>query len=470
MTFTSISFAIFLPLAILFYWICPSKYRWIFLLAVSYYFYMSISVPFVLLLLFTTALSYVCALLMERSQTAHHKKMVLTCGTLLLLGILFTFKYLSFFLTRISAVASAFAIPLQAPTIKLLLPLGISFYTFQTLGYLFDVYREKIKAETHFGYYALFVSFFPQILSGPIGRADKLLPQLKETHQFNYSRTTHGLKLMAWGYFKKLAVAGLAGGVVDSVYNSLQAYIGLVLIVATVLFAIQIYCDFSGYTDIALGVAELFGIDLINNFKSPYFSTSIRDFWSRWHISLSTWFRDYLYIPLGGSRCGKLRRNLNLILTFLASGLWHGASWNFVIWGGIHGVLQSIESTFFKGKKFPRILVFALVCVTWVFFRANSLTDSIYVFQNAFVGITDPLWYLKILVISLNMSYLKMLWIALPIILLVIYDYASLKTDVIAAISKQKAWVRWPVYISLLVVILLFSQKGVATDFIYSQF
>lgn len=362
------------------------------------------------------------------------------------------------------------SIPVHPITLKLFLPLGISFYTFQTVGYLMDVYRGKIRAEKHFGYYALFVSFFPQVVSGPIGRADSILPQIKKPFHYDYERTTYGLKLMAWGYFKKLVVAGWMAKEVDGVFSSLHSYIGLILIVIIVMFAFQIYCDFSGYSDIARGTAMLFGIELMDNFKTPYLAHSIQDFWKRWHISLSTWFRDYLYIPLGGNRKGKLRKCVNLMITFLVSGLWHGASWTFILWGGLHGMLQVIESIFFKKKKFPVIIIFPIICITWIFFRADSLSDVLYIFQNAFVGITDPVWYLKIFVISMDMPYAQMIWLCIPLIVLIIFDLNSQKKDVITAISQKHILIRWPIYIAFFLFVLLFSQKGVSTEFIYNQF
>lgn len=354
-----------------------------------------------------------------------------------------------------------------------MLPVGISFYTFQTLGYLIDIYREKYPAERHFGYYCLFVSFFPQLLSGPIGRGDALLPQFKKTRIFNPAQASYGLKLMSVGYFKKLVVAELLAPVVNSIYDHPGDYSGLVFPVATIMFAVQIYCDFSGYTDIAIGCAKLFGIELQENFKSPYFSHSIREFWSRWHISLSTWFRDYVYIPLGGSRKGSFRHCRNLLLTFLVSGLWHGAGFPYIIWGAVHGIYQILE-TFLNPRRrrgfFFLLLTFAEVCFAWVFFRANTLPDAWRILSLSFHGIGSPGNYLKNAVISLDMSYAYMIYLCIPVLLLAAYDYASLKTDVIARISSWKPWARYSVYILFLLVILLFSEKGVSTEFYYFQF
>lgn len=483
MLFNSMAFAIFLPIVFILYWICPSKYRYIFLLAVSYYFYMSLDVRYVFLLLFSTVVSYLLARSFGSAKSLYIKRAALLIGILSLAGILFLYKYLDFFFEIINAFGQSFSIPIQTPTLKLMLPVGISFYTFQTLGYLIDVYKGKYPAEKHFGYYSLFVSFFPQLLSGPIGRGDKLLPQFKKVRLFDSAKAAYGLKLMAVGYFKKLVVANLLVTSVDSVFDNVNSYIGLVYIIVTIMFAIQIYCDFSGYTDIAVGVGMLFGIELTQNFKSPYFSHSIKEFWSRWHISLSTWFRDYLYIPMGGNRVGRFRHALNLMITFLVSGLWHGAGLTFLVWGGLHGLYQIIENLLFHRKKgkgivrrkgilsfFSLALTFFLVCFAWVFFRAGSLADAWRMISLSFFQINDLNEYLKTAVICLDMTYTHMVYISIPVILLGIYDYASLRTDVISYISSRKVWVRYPVYILFLLVILLFSEKGVSTEFYYFQF
>lgn len=458
------AFAIFLPIVFILYWSVPVRYRYLLLIAASYYFYMSMDIKYAVLLLFTTASSYALALCMEYSGSTQLRKTIFVTGIAVLLTPLFLFKY------------SHMLFPTLPATIQFMLPVGISFYTFQTLGYLADVYLKKYPAERHFGYYCLFVSFFPQLLSGPIGRGGSLLPQWKNPRPFDPSRASYGLKLMAVGYYKKLVVAALLAPTVDAVYDNTDSYIGLIYILATFLFAIQIYCDFSGYTDIAIGCAMLFGITLADNFKSPYFSHGIKEFWSRWHISLSTWFRDYIYIPLGGSHCGRFRHALNLMLTFLISGLWHGAGITYIIWGGLHGLYQILENSFFRRKEKNKsgmaaaLITFLAVCFAWIFFRANNLTDAWRIISNSFSGITDLEQYLKTAVICLDMTYGHMAYIGIPILLLAVYDYASLKTDVIAYISSRKIWIRYPAYILFLLLILLFSEKGVSTEFYYFQF
>ena len=345
MSFDSSIFILFMVIVFIIYWSINSKYRWILLLLASYYFYMSWDIKGISLIIFTTILSYTSARLMERTNKKKERKLILFLTLVIILGILFFFKYFNFFSNTTRKIFMLFSIKLHPMTLKLFLPIGISF---QTIAYLVDVYRETIKSEKHLGKYAVFISFFPQIVSGPIGRANSLLPQINSEHIFNYEKVTYGLKQIAWGVFKKFAIANTLSIYVDKIFNDVHNYKGFSLIIVSLFFTLQIYCDFSGYSDIAIGLAKLLDIDLITNFKSPYFSSSIKEFWSRWHISLSTWLRDYVYIPLGGNRCSKLKNKMNLIITFLVSGLWHGANWTFIFWGGIHGIAQVIENLFSK--------------------------------------------------------------------------------------------------------------------------
>lgn len=481
MLFHSVSFAVFLITVFILYCFMPHRFRWFFLLLASYAFYINLHVGYGFLLLGTTLLTYVLALQLEKAQTLRGKKRCLLGGVLPLVLLLLVFKTASPLIDRINAQIAAGQLALQPITLRILLPAGVSFYFFQSMGYLIDVYRGKVKAEKHFGYYALFVSFFPQLLSGPIGRADSLLPQYKKERPFDYDNVTYGLKLMAWGYFKKLVIADVFATVVDKVYNQPYSYVGLVFIIVTVMFAIEIYCDFSGYSDIAVGCAKLFGIDLMTNFKSPYFSFSIKEFWSRWHISLSTWFRDYVYIPLGGNRVKRWRHCLNLMITFLVSGFWHGSSLTYIFWGGIHGLLQIIETFLYPKKRKGETVVrkkhwwqlpitFILLCFTWIFFRANTIQDAFWVIYKLFWDASRPLNYLKTAAICLDMPYISMAGMFLSAVVLGIYDWISLKQDVIELISRQKCFVRWPIYVLLLAVIALFSNKGIATEFIYFQF
>ncbi len=480
MLFNSFSFAIFLPIVFAIYWLLPHKFRWILLLIASYYFYMSWNVKYVILILFTTAVSYFAAIYIEKAKDKKRKKCVLIWAALLCLGVLFFFKYFNFATESISNILSLFTIQISPLTINLLLPVGISFYTFQTLSYVIDVYKGEVKAERHFGYYATFISFFPQLVAGPIERTRNLLPQIKERHLFDYSEATYGLKLMAWGYFKKIVIADTLARYVSTVYDDPKQFAGFSLILASLFFTIQIYCDFSGYSDIAVGTAKLLGINLMNNFKSPYFSQSVKEFWSRWHISLSTWFRDYVYIPMGGNRVGKIKKIRNLMVTFLISGLWHGANWTYVIWGGLHGIVQSIENLFTSKSKQREsedklkwgrvVLVFLFSTVAWVFFVSNSVSDAIYVFQHAFDGISMPVAYLREGFSNIYMDWTILLKIVLMMVPLVIYDYVSLKQDVIIEIGKKSLIKRWIIYVIFLLVIVFFSQKGIAAEFVYFQF
>lgn len=480
MLFNSMLFAVFLTVVFILYHIVPARFRWIFLLAASYAFYMNLHAAYGLLLLFSTFLTFSLALRLEKAPEKKKKRLCLLGGILPLLGILLVFKLGAPAIGRINTLIDAGRLSLQPLTVRILLPAGVSFYFFQSMGYLIDVYKGKIRAERHFGYYALFVSFFPQLLAGPIGRADALLPQLKAERRFDYDSAAYGLKQMAWGYFKKLVIADTFAVTVNQVYDNCHSYVGLVFIITTVMYAIEIYCDFSGYSDIAVGCAALFGIKLAVNFKSPYLSFSIKEFWSRWHISLSTWFRDYVYIPLGGSRAGRIRHCLNLFLTFLVSGFWHGSSLTYLVWGAIHGLLQIAETFLYPKKKagesarrkhwWQLPITFCLVCFAWIFFRANSIQDALWIISRLFWDIGRPLNYLKTAVICLDLSYSAMAGMALSAAALLLYDIVSLKWDVIDLISRRHAFVRWPIYVLLLFVTALFSYKGIATEFIYFQF
>jgi len=479
MLFNSFSFAVFMPIVFILYWALPHRFRWVLLLIASYYFYMSWNANYVVLILGTTFVSYITALLLEKTNNPTLKKICLAAAAIISLGVLFFFKYFNFFQDSVIALFNAFAIQLHPVTLNLLLPVGISFYTFQTLSYVVDVYNGSVPAEHHFGKYATFISFFPQLVAGPIERTSNLLPQIKKEHHFNYEKASYGMKLMVWGFFKKLVIADVFASYADKIYNSPDSFKGFALILGTLFFTIQIYCDFSGYSDIAIGCAKLLDIDLMQNFKSPYFSASIKEFWSRWHISLSTWFKDYVYIPLGGNRRGSFRTSLNLIITFLVSGLWHGANWTFVIWGGIHGVLQVIEKNVFKNtaiKKFSLgwmlrvILVFCICSFAWIFFRANSFTDAAMIISNLFFGLDAGIInYLTTGVHAVGLTLKTITPMVISVLILIVYDFFSLKTDVIKWISSKHIVIRYSVYLFMLVFIILFRASGEAV-FVYFQF
>ena len=482
MLFNSWRFAIFLPIVFILYWALPHRYRWILLFAASYYFYMSWNVKYVVLILFTTAVSYFAAIFLEKTEDTHKKKLILWVTLIACLGVLFVFKYFNWFFESLSAILSIFTIKLQPITLKWLLPVGISFYTFQTLSYVIDVYRGKVKAEHHFGIYATFISFFPQLVAGPIERTQNLLPQIKAEHHFSCEQATYGLKLMAVGFFKKMVVADNFAPYVDTVFADVHSYSGFALLIAAMMFAIQIYCDFSGYSDIARGTSKLMGIELMENFKSPFLSSSVKETWGRWHISLTSWFRDYVYIPLGGSRCSRWRYRLNIFITFLVSGLWHGASWTYVFWGGLSGLGQIFEDIFgIKSYTKKRngiwvirvIIAFTFFYLCAAFFRAETISDAFYLISHIPVGLSHPIEYLRsgfTMNNWLDKEYFafaaRFLIGAVP---LLIYDYFSLDHDVIAEVSRWKAPARYALYFAVMIVICMFRAANGVT-FVYFQF
>lgn len=401
MLFNSFQFLFFMILVFIIYWSCPHRLRWFFLLGFSYYFYMCWEPKYILLILGVSLVSYFGAMVLRKSGSL--KKPVFAISLTLILSVLFFFKYFNFFTENLTRLLRKFALPVHPFTLKVILPMGISFYTFQCLSYLIDVYKGKIEPERHFGFFALYVAFFPQLVAGPIERPQDLIPQLKSEKRFNYQQAMDGIQFILIGLFKKVVISNTVAKGVDLIYGNLGSYTGGILIVATTLFAIQIYCDFSGYSDIAMGSAKLLGIELIRNFDCPYLADSVSDFWRRWHISLTRWLRDYIYIPLGGNRVSKVRQIGNRMITFLASGLWHGASWTYVIWGGLNGVYLVVENLirdlFGSKKKIGKIKVlhiiitFMLIDFTWIFFRAETISDAVYIITHMFSGIASPFTY-----------------------------------------------------------------------------
>ena len=399
MLFNSVSFMLFFPAAALLYYLVPKKIQVLYLLAASYFVYLWWEPVYGLLLFFSTLLTYGCGLLLERAQRG--RRAILAGAILADLAPLFFFKYYNFFAQSLASALGLFGVVFEPKKLSLLVPLGISFYTFQTIGYTIDVYRKKVPAERRFLAYSLFVSFFPQVASGPIGRADALMPQFCHPHAFCYDTVTDGLRQMALGFFKKIAVADMLAIFVDGVFGDLGAYSGLTLIFAVFCYLFQIYCDFAGYSDIAIGCAKVLGFDLMDNFQTPLLSTSITAFWGRWHISLSSWFKDYLYIPLGGSHCTKVRHLCNLALIFLVSGLWHGAAWTYVVWGALHALFRVLEELYkmAAGRRFGEgggvlsrvfhtVLTACLVAFSFIFFRAPTLGDAVYVVRTQFKGLS----------------------------------------------------------------------------------
>ena len=381
MLFNSLTYLLFLPSVVIIFFLLPRKAKKIFLLLASLFFYSCWNVKYTFLMVFSIVITYLTGIYLDKhiDYERKKKKAVFICFAINL-GILFFFKYFNFALNSLNDILAIFHIHSIGRYLNFLLPVGISFYTFQALGYTIDVYRKDIKAEKNFINYALFVSFFPQLVAGPIERSDNLLPQIKSKKIFSYENLVRGLSLITWGYFLKLVIADRAAILVNSAFNSIENYSSSMLILVAILFTVQIYCDFYSYSIIAKGSAKILDIDLMDNFKEPFFSKSITEFWRRWHISLSSWFKDYLYIPLGGNRKGKLRQYFNFFIVFSVSGLWHGADMSFVVWGIIHGILIIIEniSGILKKKSnfffdfLRRVLCFLFVVFAFIFFRAKK--------------------------------------------------------------------------------------------------
>lgn len=370
------------------YYILPQKSRWGLLLAASAVFYASVDWRMLFLIGGSIAISYFAGLQIEKGQSVKEKRRWMSGCIVLLTAILFLFKYFNFFTESVNVLFGLAGLASASLVLQLAIPLGISYYTFKIISYLVDIYRGKIDAEKHFGYYALYVSFFPQILCGPIERADHFMPQLKYGCRFEEKLFAEGMERLIIGLFKKLVIADRLAGYVSAVFEAPQNYPSLASIMAAFFYSIQIYCDFSGYSDLAIGMAQMFGIRTRENFSYPYFSKNIKEFWKRWHISLSSWLRDYVYIPLGGSRKGKVRTKVNLLITFLVSGLWHGSSWSFVFWGGLHGLWNMISGP--KKEEVPvwrqiyqTVLTFCGVTVTWIFFRAADMTTALTMIKHA---------------------------------------------------------------------------------------
>ena len=486
MVFNSVGFLIFFPIVLFLYFVLPKKVSWIMLLLASYYFYISWNVNLIFLIIFTTVISWVSSILIERSQNKAIRKLFLVITLVTCLGILFFYKYFNFLSDSVVEALKVFGIGADPFNLDLILPVGISFYTFQTLSYVIDVYRGDVKTEPNFFFYALYVVFFPQLVAGPIERPNNLIPQLHERHSLNWENTRNGLRKMLIGFFKKVVVADLLATYVNAVYNDAANATGLGVVIATVLFAVQIYCDFAGYTDIAIGCAEIMGIHLMQNFNRPYISESIPEFWRRWHISLSSWFKDYIYFPLGGSRCSLWKNLRNILIVFMVSGLWHGAAWTFVIWGALHGMYQVIGkllkpvrekivdvlhiSRDSKGLHiYRKCVTFVLVCFAWIFFRANSMADAMLLVKKLF---TD--WSLSDAYIKTSIDHLGLTLIAVLISVLSIYimnrmdiNQLRLGNDANGAIPVFRyAYIIWIIAIAWL---LLLVGDG-ASSFIYFQF
>ena len=473
MLFNSLEFAVFFPVVTGLYFCLPHRYRWAMLLAASCYFYMAFIPAYLLILLFTITIDYVAGLWIERTSGERRKHLlyVSLAANALVLSV---FKYFDFLNGILRDILQPFGVPYDVANLSLILPIGLSFHTFQSLSYVIEVYRGNYPAEKHFGIFALYVMFYPQLVAGPIERPQHLLPQFRTRHVFDYSRITEGLRMMAWGLLLKTVVADNLAPSVDAVYDNVQQFSGPAIAAATVFFAFQIYCDFGAYSLIAIGCARVMGFSLMTNFRQPYYSQSVAEFWRRWHISLSTWFRDYVYVPLGGSRVSWLRWCRNILIVFAFSGLWHGANWTFVVWGLLHGTYLIVSSWTERWRqwfnamttldRYPAVLrplrvavTFILVCFAWIFFRANSLADARYAVMQ--------IWR-----VSEGRSHFELPIIGIAgIVLVLMADAMDQKERVEAIVARQRLIPRWAVYYAVVLVILAWGRFG-QRQFIYFQF
>lgn len=490
MLFNSLDFAIFFPVVFVLYWLVAKQLtlRNSLILVASYTFYGWWDWRFLLLIAISTIVDFIVGQKIQHTENKTRRKYLLFISLAVNLGFLFYFKYTNFFIETFVDSFKLFGNKLEASTLDIILPVGISFYTFQTLSYTIDVYRKQIKPTNNLLAFSAFVSFFPQLVAGPIERAKHLLPQFFTTYKFNYKLVKSGLLLMAFGLFKKMVIADRAAIYVNQVYNNVDDYAGVGYIYATVLFAFQIYCDFSGYSDIAIGLGRTMGFDLMKNFDRPYISKSLTEFWRRWHISLSTWFRDYLYIPLGGSKKGEIRTYTNIFIVFVLSGLWHGAAMTFIIWGAIHGLILMIEKGTFKIRKqiftklgllkpsftnhlFFSLLIFIIVCITWVFFRANSLKDSLEILNGMYNNFNlDDIFQKQTYLVGFKPNEFKI--VMFSIFFLFLLEYLHLKKNMVKLLNNQSFVFRWLVYLSIVMVIIIFGVYGDRNiqEFIYFQF
>lgn len=489
MLFNTLQYLVFFVLAAAAFFLLPHRFRWVFMLAASYYFYMCWKPEYAVLLAASTLVDYTIARLIDRAVKPAVRRTLLVLSLTCSLGLLGSFKYLNFVSSSLRSLLDPYSIAHHIPAFNLLLPVGISFFTFQTMGYVIDVYRGTRRAERHLGIYAAFVSFFPQLVAGPIERSTHLLPQFRENMRFDADNVSEGLKHILWGLFKKMVVADRLAAIVNPIYANPAQFDGPSLLIATCAFGFQIYCDFSGYTDIAIGSARILGFRLMRNFNRPYSAASLGEFWRRWHISLSTWFRDYLYIPLGGSRVTAGRRYANLFTVFLISGLWHGANWTFIAWGAFHGagLVFGIWTEPWRASlramtgldRLPRLagimrtgFTFAFVTAGWVLFRAQSIADVRTVFARVF----DPtLWTPASLAHTLPSTFaavdglVPLTLTLLAVAVLECVQFMMRDREFPALMRNSPRWQRWSFYHVLVLMILSLGVLG-AREFIYFQF
>jgi alginate O-acetyltransferase complex protein AlgI len=487
MLFNSFSFLIFFPIVTTLYFLLPPSFRWFFLLAASTVFYMAFVPIYIFILAFTIVIAYGSGRLIERTE-GKGRKWLLVVSTFLTCSPLFIFKYFNFFNTNFFEIARLLHWSYPIGSLSLLLPIGVSFFSFQSLSYIIEVYRRKQKAEHHFGILALYIMYYPQLVAGPIERPGNLMPQLVQEHSFDAQRVLDGLKLMVWGFFKKMVIADRIAIVVEEVYRHPTDFTGVPLIAGALFFGFQVYCDFSGYSDIAIGSAQVMGVRLMENFNRPFHSPSVAEFWRRWHMSLTTWFRDYVYIPLGGNRVGRGRWYFNLFLTFTLSGLWHGAAWGTVLWGSLNGCYLILSNwtqnlrrewvrwirldrwaTFHRGMQIA--FTFLLFCFTLIIFRARSLSDAIYVITHLGTGLSDRAGIKMSFesLYSLGLHRYELLIAVLAIGLMEFVHWIEKRTHMRQMFSEKPVWVRWPLYYLLVLGLIFFGEYN-DHAFIYFQF
>jgi len=477
MPFNSLTYFLFLPVVYLIYYFAGERTRWFVLLAASLLFYGALNVPYLLFVLGLVAMTtFGCGIFLDQAKTAKARHSILWVGIAANVLILVIMKYLPFLSENLRALSNLLTLDTQIQPVKAFVAIGVSYYVFQAISYLFDIYLEIEKPERHFGYFALYLAFFPKLLQGPIERAGDLIPQLVRKYEFNYYNMRFGMLLFTWGFFTKVVIADRLGLLVDTVYNNVHSFTGLPLLLATYAYAFQIYMDFSGYTDMALGSALLFNINLTRNFNSPYLATSVADFWRRWHITFSRWILDYIFKPLqmqwrNWKNWGTATA---LVVAFIISGIWHGASWGFVIWGGLHGLFMAV-SIFYKPyqkklhkalgldktkllKVWQIIVMFNLVSFAWVFFRANNLKDAFYIISNFWI-----IDYQSFATLSCKATRDTTVLAVLLLIPLVV----SLSRKRVV-FFEQPTWFRWSIYYSLGSAIILFGKAS--RSFIYFRF
>lgn len=497
MSFVSLQFLIFFVIVTSLYFIFPHKFRTIFLLTASSIFYMAFIPQYVLILFFLIMVDYIAGILIQGSR-GQRRKIYLLISIVTTCAILFVFKYFNFFVDNYIWVAKTLHLENTISYLDIILPLGLSFHTFQSLAYVIEVYRGKQKAEKNLATYALYVMFYPQLVAGPIERPQNLLHQFYQKHKFVYERVISGLRLMLWGVFMKVVIADRMAIIVNNVYQDPTKHQGIVLILATMAFAFQIFCDFAGYSNIAIGAARVMGFSLMRNFNNPYISKSVAEFWTRWHISLCTWFRDYMYIPLGGNRVGVPRWSLNIMVVFLLSGLWHGASWTFVIWGTLNGVyilFHHLTKGFFVKIAdlfglsahtkitgvIQTLITFSLITFSWIFFRAQSLADALYISSHLFTNLGNDLLSLKNFdfgAVILHITQQKIVLgissmdLTLVIIATVIMQFVHLKQEtqsIQKTFTSKPLLIRWSFYYACLFLIAYYVTTR-QEQFLYFQF